>query len=124
MEDFKLPFEKHFVQLLLHLERELVLELERIRKKNKSKSNEATSKIEDYMRTIEEERDYYKGEVEVLNRILKSRPESLRNSIREGSPLRSSKGKNRKPGSPSRSPAKLDKKVKFAFIICIHVCLF
>ncbi|KAJ8028410.1 hypothetical protein HOLleu_30630 [Holothuria leucospilota] len=98
------------VNKLASSERELVLELERIRKKNKSKTNEVTSKIEDYMRTIEEERDYYKGEVEVLNRILKSRPESLRNSIREGSPLRSSKGKNRKPGSPSRSPAKLDKK--------------
>ncbi|XP_071846888.1 uncharacterized protein [Apostichopus japonicus] len=98
------------VNKLTSSERELVLELERLRKKNKSKSRESTSKIESYFKTVEEERDYYKEEVSVLNRILKGRTSSLGSSLREGSPRRSPSGKNRRASSPTRSPCKMDKK--------------
>ncbi|XP_041463887.1 testis-specific gene 10 protein-like isoform X2 [Lytechinus variegatus] len=101
----------HQVNKLTANERELVLELERMRKKVggvKSKKDGHSSKVENYMKALEEERDYYKGEVEVLNRILRTRglPSSTPSS-RERSPKRSgSPGKGSRTTSPSRSSAK------------------
>eukprot|EP00057_Strongylocentrotus_purpuratus_P011253 XP_011665727.1 PREDICTED: testis-specific gene 10 protein isoform X5 [Strongylocentrotus purpuratus] len=102
----------HQVNKLTSNERELVLELERMRKKvggggGKSKKGVApSSKVENYMKALEEERDYYKGEVEVLNRIIRNKglPSPTLSSSRGRSPKRSgSPGKGSRTGSPSRS---------------------
>ncbi|XP_071786802.1 centrosomal protein of 135 kDa-like isoform X1 [Asterias amurensis] len=86
-------------------ERELVLELERIRNKAGGKTKtKSPSKMDTYLKTLEEERDYYKGETDVLNKLLKSHNLS-RSVSRDLSPKRSSRA-----ASPSRTPSKADKK--------------
>ena len=55
--------------------------------------------MDSYVKTLEEERDYYKGEVEVMNRLLKNK--TLSSSSTPSSPARSSRG-----SSPTRSPKK------------------
>lgn len=61
--------------------------------------------MDTYLKTLEEERDYYKGETDVLNKLLKSHNMS-RTVSRDLSPKRSSRA-----ASPSRTPSKADKKV-------------
>ena len=80
-------------------ERELVLELERLRTKNgKNKRDKSPSKLDSYVKTLEEERDYFKGEVEVLNKIMKNK--ALASTSTPSSPSRS------RTSSPSRSSTK------------------
>ena len=106
-----------FCYCACHAERELVLELERMRKKvggGKSKKDAPLSRLDNYTRALEEERDYYKGEVEVLNRILKSKGaggggggSSTPSKARERSPKKSSTPvKGSRSSSPSHSAIK------------------
>ncbi|XP_071511617.1 centrosomal protein of 135 kDa-like [Diadema antillarum] len=89
-------------------ERELVLELERMRKKvgGKARKDAPPTKLDSYTKALEEERDYYKGEVEVLNRILRNK-DSSSSGAKDRSPKRSqSPGKGSRSASPSRSTSK------------------
>ncbi|XP_022099001.1 centrosomal protein of 135 kDa-like isoform X2 [Acanthaster planci] len=93
------------VNRLTSNERELVLELERIRNKAGGKAKtKSPTKMDTYLKSLEEERNYYKGEVDVLNKVLKGQHLSLSVS-RDRSPTRSGRGT-----SPSRTPSKMDKK--------------
>ena len=90
---------KYLLPLAVFTERELVLELERLRTKNgKNKRDRSPSKLDSYVKTLEEERDYFKGEVEVLNKIMKNK--ALANTSTPSSPSRS------RTSSPSRSSSK------------------
>nr|ANN83882.1 Cep135 [Patiria miniata] len=86
-------------------ERELVLELERIRTKAGGKAKtKSPTKMDTYLKSLEEERDYYKGEVDVLNKVLKGQ-QLTQSASRGRSPTRAGRGT-----SPSRTPSKMDKK--------------
>ncbi|XP_070554439.1 centrosomal protein of 135 kDa-like isoform X2 [Ptychodera flava] len=87
------------VNRLTSNERELVLELERLRL-SPTKRSKSPSRIESIMRKLEEERDYFKGEVEVLQKILKDRSLS---SSRGRSPKKSTPTKRSTSRSPSRA---------------------
>ncbi|XP_071951529.1 centrosomal protein of 135 kDa-like isoform X2 [Antedon mediterranea] len=85
------------VNKLTSNERELVLELERLRTKgSKGRRDKSPTKMDSYIKTIEEERDYLKGEVDILNKLMKNK--SVLSSP-SNSPLRS------RSSSPSKSAA-------------------
>ncbi|XP_077983787.1 centrosomal protein of 135 kDa-like [Glandiceps talaboti] len=85
-------------------ERQLVLELERLRL-SPIKRSKSPSRVEAVMRKLEEERDYFKGEVEVLQKILKDRTLSSpsRASSRGRSPKKSTPTKRSTSASPCRA---------------------
>ncbi|XP_006816961.1 centrosomal protein of 135 kDa [Saccoglossus kowalevskii] len=92
------------VNKLTSNERELVLELERLRL-SPTKRSKSPSRVEGIMRKLEEERDYFKGEVEVLQKILKDRSlsSSTRSRSRSRSPTKGSPSKRSTSSSPSRA---------------------
>ncbi|RMX44908.1 hypothetical protein pdam_00012554 [Pocillopora damicornis] len=75
-------------------ERELVMDLERLKLtksvKPKKSRDKSPSKIESLMKTLEKERDYYKGECETLQGMMRKRLSASPPSNRKGS---KSKGK-------------------------------
>ena len=70
-------------------ERELVLEIDRLKHRNGlvKKRSKSPNRIEAFMKGLEEERDYWKGEVEVLQKLMRSRKSTPRS--RSASPSRS-----------------------------------
>ena len=86
-------------------ERDLVLEIDRLKHKNgfHKKRGKSPDRLTQFLRGVEEERDYWKGEVEVLQKLLRSRSIS---PTRAKSPQRASRSPARSPTrakSPSRS---------------------
>lgn len=97
----------------LSAEKELVLEIERLKRKNgpattvNGKKPKSATKLDAFIRSIEEERNYYKDQTEALQKMLRGEIPS-----RSRSPVRS------RPSSRSSSPVrdaanKSDKKVSF-----------
>jgi centrosomal protein CEP135 len=90
-------------------EKELVLEIERLKRKNGpgAKKNKIPSKLDAFIRGIEEERDYYRQQTDMLQRMLRGEPGVLpKVTSRPGS----------RAGSRSSSPVRgekpaVDKKV-------------
>ena len=66
-------------QCFCFAEKELVLEIERLKRKNGPgvKKNKIPSKLDAFIRGIEEERDYYKQQTDILQRMLRGEPGSL-----------------------------------------------
>ena len=64
-----------FLYFSLFAEKELVLEIHRLKHKNGvvKKKGKSADPVQGFIRSLEEERDYWKGEVDVLNKLLKSR---------------------------------------------------
>lgn len=94
-------------------EKELVLEIERLKRKNgpattvNGKKAKSATKLDAFIRSIEEERNYYKDQTEALQKMLRGEIPS-----RSRSPIRS------RPSSRSSSPvrdiaSKSDKKVTY-----------
>lgn len=98
-------------------EKELVLEIERLKKKNgpaTTKKGKTSSKLDAFIRSIEEERNYYRDQADGLQKMLRGEiptrsrsPVRSRSSSRTGSPTRET------AGTPT---SKYDKKVGFHFI--------
>ena len=103
----------HFI----YLEKELVLEIERLKRKSgpagAAKKGKIPSKLDAFVRSVEEERNYYRDQAEAFQKMLRGEIPS-----RSRSPPRS------KPSSPSASPArdaspaKADKKVQSFLTRC------
>ncbi|KAK2182666.1 hypothetical protein NP493_341g01017 [Ridgeia piscesae] len=101
----------HRVNKLTSTERELVLEIDRLKHRcssstanNKKRNKSPTRSMECYLRSVEEERDYFKSEVDQLNKVLRAKakvsqrsPSPCRGTPRQGSPTRSSR-QQRSPG--------------------------
>lgn len=70
-------------------ERELVMDLERLKLtksvKPKKSRDKSPSKIESLVKTLEKERDYYKGECETLQGMMRKRLSASPSSNRKGS---------------------------------------
>ncbi|PAA53218.1 hypothetical protein BOX15_Mlig002653g1 [Macrostomum lignano] len=101
------------IEKLTANERELVLEIERLRRKGsgangttggKKASAATTSKIEQYLKGIEEDRDYWKHEAEELNKML--RTPAVLNGSRSSSPTRLSRTPSKTRLSSPSKPAK------------------
>ena len=97
----------------IFIEKELVLEIERLKRRNGPlKKAKIPSKLDAFIRSIEEERDYYRGLVDSLEKLVRGDPPRAhtpvrsRPSSRTGSPVRSA-------SSPVRetSSSKVNKKV-------------
>ncbi len=100
-----------------------MLEIDRLKHKNGivKKRGKSPDRMQIFIKGIEEERDYWKGEVEVLQKLLRSKsrsnsPARSRSPTRSKSPSRSlnstpSKGHSR-TSSPSRTPSKQNKSEK------------
>jgi len=122
-------------------ERELVLEIDRLKHRcnsgtanNKKRNKSPTRSMECYLRSVEEERDYFKSEVDQLNKVLRAKakvsqrsPSPCRGTPRQGSPTRSSR-QQRSPGKQkmntsgtvgsTASPAVAERKVRR--LSCCH----
>ncbi|XP_046325816.2 centrosomal protein of 135 kDa-like isoform X2 [Haliotis rufescens] len=86
-------------------EKELVLEIERLKRKNGPvKKGKIPSKLDAFIRSVEEERDYYREQAESLQRLLRGDPPRARSPIRSRPSSRA--------GSPVReaTPSRSDKK--------------
>ncbi|XP_067662962.1 centrosomal protein of 135 kDa-like isoform X1 [Haliotis asinina] len=86
-------------------EKELVLEIERLKRKNGPvKKGKIPSKLDAFIRSVEEERDYYREQAESLQRLLRG------DAPRARSPIRSRPSS--RAGSPVReaTPSRSDKK--------------
>ena len=100
-----------------YTEKELVLEIERLKRKSVSagatKKGKVPSKLDAFVRSVEEERNYYRDQAEAFQKMLRGEIPS-----RARSPVRS------KPSSRSASPApaKNDKKVYLARIMSFYYC--
>lgn len=83
------------------VEKELVLEIERLKRKNgpattvNGKKGKSASKLDAFIRSIEEERNYYKDQTEALQKMVRGEipsrsrsPVRSRPSSRSGSPIR------------------------------------
>lgn len=99
------------------IEKELVLEIERLKRKNGpgtgKKSGKTPSKLDAFIRSLEEERNYYRDQADALQKMLRGEiptrsrsPARSRSSSRSASPTR----------DVSSSGAKSDKKVCFVYI--------
>ncbi|XP_060686695.1 centrosomal protein of 135 kDa isoform X3 [Hemiscyllium ocellatum] len=76
-------------------EREIVLELERMRTKHGVlKGDTSPSRLDKFVKTLEEERDYYKGEVEYLQDMISAKGSPVCSPRRGRSPMRVSPVKN------------------------------
>lgn len=115
-------------------ERDLVLEIDRLKCKNGVTRGKRGSKTpthtEMFIKGLEEERDYWKGEVSVLQKLMKNktRPRSpsptLRSRSRSLSPARSkplTPTPTRKSKSRSSSPVATPTKVGFGSNLFFHV---
>ena len=97
----------HFI----YLEKELVLEIERLKRKSgpagAAKKGKIPSKLDAFVRSVEEERNYYRDQAEAFQKMLRGEIPS-----RSRSPPRSKPSS--RSASPARdaSPAKADKKVQ------------
>ncbi len=98
--------------MLTFAERDLVLELDRAKcshrngmVKKKPKGPSATEKL---IKGIEEERDYWKGEVETLQKLLKTSRARVSGRSRSVSPTRRSptRGPRSIPSTPTKSPSR------------------
>ncbi|GCC24717.1 centrosomal protein of 135 kDa isoform X2 [Chiloscyllium punctatum] len=70
-------------------EREIVLELERMRTKHGVlKGDTSPSRLDKFVKTLEEERDYYKGEVEYLQDMISAKGSPVCSPRRGRSPMR------------------------------------
>lgn len=80
------------VDVCVLAEKELVLEIERLKRKNgpSTKKGKIPSKLDAFIRGIEEERDYYKQQTDMLQRMLRGEPASTlsKPSSRSASPVR------------------------------------
>lgn len=87
---------------MIETEKELVLEIERLKRKNGpiTKKGKVPSKLDAFIRGIEEERDYYRQQADSLQRMLRGEPP------RAASPIRS------RPPSRSASPVRVEKSDK------------
>ncbi|KAI0239743.1 hypothetical protein LSAT2_009518, partial [Lamellibrachia satsuma] len=124
----------HRVNKLTSTERELVLEIDRLKHRcsgaatnNKKRNKSPTRAMECYLKSVEEERDFYKCEVDQLNKVLRAKtkashrsPSPCRGTPRQSSPSRLSR-QQRSPGkqklntssttiSSSASPAVAERK--------------
>ena len=91
-----------------------MLEIERLKKKNgpaTTKKGKTSSKLDAFIRSIEEERNYYRDQADALQKMLRGEiptrsrsPVRSRSSSRTGSPTRET------AGTPT---SKFDKKVGF-----------
>ena len=90
-----------------------MLEIERLKRKNGPgvKKNKIPSKLDAFIRGIEEERDYYKQQTDILQRMLRGEPGSL--------PKRSTSKPSSRCASPVREKA--DKKV-WTIIQYLNTC--
>ena len=115
----------HFVFLHLHYylkrqslrlraEKELVLEIERLKRKNgpSTKKGKIPSKLDAFIRGIEEERDYYKQQTDMLQRMLRGEPAGTftKPSSRSASPVRE---KGSSVDKKVRSPAVVHGKTRY-----------
>ncbi|XP_067948387.1 testis-specific gene 10 protein-like isoform X2 [Watersipora subatra] len=106
LQDDKLKLSAR-VNRLISTEKELVMELEKVRRrkggvKADAKRGRSPNRFDQFIKNLEQDRDYWKGEVTTLQQLLKYR--QLENSAR--SPSRSlSRGRSR-GGSRSPSPMK------------------
>ncbi|XP_071126603.1 centrosomal protein of 135 kDa-like isoform X3 [Mytilus edulis] len=92
----------HRVNKLMTNEKELVLEIERLKKKNGpalTKKGKTSSKLDAFIRSIEEERNYYRDQADALQKMLRGEiptrsrsPVRSRSSSRAGSPVREAAG--------------------------------
>ncbi|XP_052078400.1 testis-specific gene 10 protein-like isoform X3 [Mytilus californianus] len=92
----------HRVNKLMANEKELVLEIERLKKKNGpalTKKGKTSSKLDAFIRSIEEERNYYRDQADALQKMLRGEiptrsrsPVRSRSSSRAGSPIREAAG--------------------------------
>ncbi|KAK2148603.1 hypothetical protein LSH36_489g00052 [Paralvinella palmiformis] len=102
----------HRINKLIANEKDMVLEIDCLKHRNGvvRKHGKATNRMDQLIRSLEEERDYWKSEVEVLQRLMKSRPSS-RQSSRASSPTRSKSrtGTPTKTKSRSSSPSNTSK---------------
>ncbi|XP_055958999.1 testis-specific gene 10 protein isoform X2 [Patella vulgata] len=92
---------------LISNEKELVLEIERLKRKNgPTKKSKTPSKLDAFIHSIEEERDYYRDQADTLQRLLRTDGPGTRGK----SPIRSRPSS--RAGSPARdlSPSKRDGK--------------
>ncbi|KAL8598704.1 hypothetical protein ACOMHN_033268 [Nucella lapillus] len=77
-------------------EKDLVLEIERLKRKNgpiAGKKGKIPSKLDAFIRGVEEERDYYKQQTDILQRMLRGEPSAVplsKPSSRSSSPVRDS----------------------------------
>ena len=86
--------------MILFSEKELVLEIDRLKHRTscgtKKKSAKTPNRVEALLKSVEQERDYWKGEVDILQKISSSRalspsrsPSRARSPTRARSPVRS-----------------------------------
>ena len=96
------------ISVFTFTEKELVLEIERLKRKNgpaSGKKGKTSSKLDAFIRSVEEERNYYKDQTEALQKMLRGEiPTRSRSPVRSRS---SSRAASPAPATPSK-----DKKVK------------
>ncbi|KAL4230126.1 hypothetical protein ACF0H5_010511 [Mactra antiquata] len=99
---------------LMANEKELVLEIERLKRKNgpaaTNKKSKIPSKLDAFVRTIEEERNYYRDQAEAFQKMLRGDiPSRSRSPPRSRTPSRPSSRSN-SPARELNASAKADKK--------------
>lgn len=87
-----------FTEIISITEKELVLEIERLKRKNgpgMTKKGKTPSKLDAFIRSVEEERNYYRDQADALQKMLRGEiptrsrsPVRSRPSSRSGSPVR------------------------------------
>ena len=101
---------------MLFSERELVLEIDRLKHKNGvvKRRGKSPNRVDAFIRGLEEERNYWKAEVDTLQKMLRVRSAS---PTRARSPTRSIRG------SPAGTPNKKVQKRSYvysSFILFLH----
>ncbi|XP_060554869.1 centrosomal protein of 135 kDa-like isoform X4 [Ruditapes philippinarum] len=104
----------HRVNKLMANEKELVLEIERLKRKNgpagAAKKGKVSSKIDAFVRSIEEERNYYRDQAEAFQKMLRGDiPSRSRSPPRSRTPSRPS-SRSASPARELNASAKADKK--------------
>ncbi|XP_053399484.1 centrosomal protein of 135 kDa-like isoform X2 [Mercenaria mercenaria] len=104
----------HRVNKLMANEKELVLEIERLKRKNgpagAAKKGKIPSKLDAFVRSIEEERNYYRDQAEAFQKMLRGEiPSRSRSPPRSRTPSRPS-SRSASPARELNASAKADKK--------------
>ena len=101
---YLIPCSNNFHACLLHVaEKDMVLEIDCLKHRNGvvRKHGKMPNRMDQLVRSLEEERNYWKSEVEVLQKLMKSRPSS-RSSSRPSSPTRS----RSRTGTPTKTKSR------------------
>ncbi|KAK3100318.1 hypothetical protein FSP39_018085 [Pinctada imbricata] len=110
----------HRVNKMMANEKELVLEIERLKRKNgpaSGKKGKTSSKLDAFIRSVEEERNYYKDQTEALQKMLRGEiPTRSRSPIRSRPSSRAAS-----PARETPTPSKAEKKTVAQYETIIRV---